>query len=227
MTRRPPSDAGFLMVALLVAMSIAAIWMAAVLPKWGQQAQREKEDDLVFRGEQYARAIVLYQNKNRGLPPPDIDTLVSQHYLRKKWKDPMTGKDFVLVGPGIISQTTTTPGQASQPQPTSPINATSQQPGITGVRSTSTATSIKIYNNQQQHNLWQFDAATYRILHGMAQAPTGNGQNNGRQGGGRDTGPGGARGAPGGLQPVGPGRGAPSSPPAVPVGGRGRGESHP
>src|SRR5678816_4565533 len=85
--KRDNDDSGFMMVALLVAMSIAAIWMAAALPSWRQQAQREKEDDLIFRGEQYARAIMLYQDKNRGLPPPDLDTLISQHYLRKKWKD--------------------------------------------------------------------------------------------------------------------------------------------
>jgi hypothetical protein len=48
------------MVALLVGMSIAAIWMTAALPAWRQQAQRQKEEDLIFRGEQYARAIVLY-----------------------------------------------------------------------------------------------------------------------------------------------------------------------
>ena len=119
-------DAGFMMVALLVAMSIAAIWLAAALPSWRQQAQRQKEDDLIFRGEQYARAIVLYQNKNQNRPPPDLDTLISQHFLRKKWKDPMTGQDFVLVGPGIISQTSqtpTVPGQSAFQTPqTSQIN---------------------------------------------------------------------------------------------------------
>jgi len=223
------SDAGFMMVALLVAMSIAAIWLAAALPKWGHQAQREKEDDLIFRGEQYARAIVLYQNKNRNLPPPDLDTLITQHYLRKKWKDPITGLDFVLVGPGIISQIPTVPGQAppQQPQQASQINTGgSQQPGITGVRSASTATSIKVYNNQQQYNLWQFDAATYRAIHGMQMAPQGGGQqggNGGRQGqGGRDTGPGAA--GRGGLQPGGPGRGGGAPPPPVAGTGRGRGQ---
>ncbi len=232
---RERTDSGFMMVALLVSMSIAAIWLAAMLPKWGQQAQRAKEDDLIFRGEQYARAIVLYQNKNRNLPPPDLDTLISQHFLRKKWKDPVTGLDFVLVGPGIISQTPTTPGAVApgqssfQPTQGSQINTGgNQQPGITGVRSASTATSIKVYNNQQQYNLWQFDAATYRTLHGMAPASTGNGQPNGggRQGGGRDAGPGG---------PGGPGRGGPGqtgagrgggAPPPPPVGGPGRGRGN-
>jgi len=228
------TDGGFMMVALLVAMSIAAIWLAAALPSWRQQAQREKEDDLVFRGEQYARAIVLYQNRNRGLPPPDIDTLISQHFLRKKWKDPITGQDFVLVGPGIISQpqtpTAVAPGQSVfQTQPASQINTGgSQQPGVTGVRSASTATSIKIYNNQQQYNLWQFDAATYRQTHGMQSVQQASGQQNGqggRQGGqqgGRDNGPGGP--GRGGGQQVGPGRGGgPGATPPVAGTGRGRG----
>ena len=118
------NDEGFMMVALLVAMSIAAIWMAAALPSWRMQAQREKEDDLIFRGEQYARAIALFQNKNRGALPPDVDTLLSQHFLRKKWKDPMTGKDFDIVGPGIISRGT---GQFDAPiQNTGPINTSTR-----------------------------------------------------------------------------------------------------
>ena len=59
-TRR---DRGFAMVALLIGMSVAAIWMTAALPAWRQQAQRQKEEDLIFRGEQYARAIVLYHGQ--------------------------------------------------------------------------------------------------------------------------------------------------------------------
>ena len=45
------------MVALLVGMAITAVWMTALLPSWKQQATRQKEDDLVYRGEQYARAL--------------------------------------------------------------------------------------------------------------------------------------------------------------------------
>ncbi len=41
------------MVALLVALSVMAIMMGAALPAWHTLAQREKEAELVFRGEQY------------------------------------------------------------------------------------------------------------------------------------------------------------------------------
>src|SRR6187455_786265 len=111
MTPKRDDDRGFAMVALLVGMAIAAIWMTASLPSWRQQVQRQREEDLIFRGEQYARAIMLYQDKNRQANPPSIDILVSQHYLRKKWKDPITNDDFQLMGIGIVQQ----PGRAQQP----------------------------------------------------------------------------------------------------------------
>ena len=87
-----------MMVALLIAMAVVAIWMTAALPSWRHQAQRAEEEELIFRGEQYARAIALFQNKNRGALPADFDILVSQHFLRKKWKDPVTGCDFLPDG---------------------------------------------------------------------------------------------------------------------------------
>ena len=89
------------MVALLMGMAVAAVYMSAALPAWRQQAQRQKEEELIFRGEQYARAIMLYQDKNRNANPPDIDILVSQRFLRKKWKDPITGEDFIPLGIGV------------------------------------------------------------------------------------------------------------------------------
>src|SRR5262245_30406155 len=81
-------DRGYIMVVLLIGIAVAAVWMGSMLPSWRQQAVREKEADLIFRGEQYARAIALYWRKNQSLPP-SIDILVSQHYLRQKYKDPI------------------------------------------------------------------------------------------------------------------------------------------
>lgn len=233
------SDRGFVMVALLVGMSVAAIWMAAALPAWRQQTQRQREEDLIFRGEQYARAIVLFQDRNRGALPPSIDVLVSGHYLRKKWKDPITNDDFIPLGtgvglpgssqlPGSTPGTGQTPSRGGQPvsgqtpgrgSPTGFVPATSQQgqaAGITGVRSKSTATSIKVYQSQQQYSLWPFDAAVIRARMGrlpQQQQPGGN-QPGGRPGGpgtqgqpgrgGQQIGPGGMPGRGGGDRPAGP-----------------------
>ena len=85
------------MAALLVAMSVMAVFMTIALPVWNTQAQREKEAELVFRGEQYARAVMLYQRKFANALPPSVDVLLTDRYLRKKYKDPITGGDFQLL----------------------------------------------------------------------------------------------------------------------------------
>src|SRR5436309_12143342 len=89
---------GYAMAALLVSLSVMAVLMTAVMPVWKQAAQREKEAELVFRGQQYVHAIQLFQRKTGpGTYPPSVDFLVQQKFLRKKYKDPITNGDFVLV----------------------------------------------------------------------------------------------------------------------------------
>jgi len=83
------------MAVLLVAMSIMVIMLTVAMPVWKQMTQREKEEELVFRGSQYVHAIALFQRKTANAYPPNIDVLVRERYLRKKYKDPITNDDFV------------------------------------------------------------------------------------------------------------------------------------
>jgi type II secretory pathway pseudopilin PulG len=95
------------MAALLVGLSVMSVMMAAALPVWSHATRREREEELIWRGEQYKRAIMLFQRKFANTFPPNVDILVEQKFLRKKYKDPITGEDFQvipvggnLVGPG-------------------------------------------------------------------------------------------------------------------------------
>lgn len=190
---------GYAMAALLVSVSIMAIVMSALLPVWKHQARREKEAELVFRGEQYARAIRLFRFKNGQSPPPSIDVLVQGRYLRKKYKDPLTGDDFQ---PLSGQQAGTTGGQ---PQGT----------GIVAVVSKSKEQSIRIYRGAATYNQFQYVENEGR---GPRYAPTGppgpGGRSDGRGRG--PVGPGG-RGLGVGQPGIGPGRGI------GPGAGRGRG----
>ena len=58
------------MAALLVGMSVMAVLLGALLPQWTTLATREKEQELVFRGNQYARAIGLFQRMFANTAPP-------------------------------------------------------------------------------------------------------------------------------------------------------------
>src|SRR5687768_12130665 len=83
-------DRGYAMAALIVAMSVMAIMMSIALPVWRTAAQREREAELIFRGEQYARAVELYQRKYAGAFPPSLDVLLNEKMLRERYTDPMS-----------------------------------------------------------------------------------------------------------------------------------------
>jgi type II secretory pathway pseudopilin PulG len=101
-------ERGYAMAALLVAMTIAAIMMTVALPVWKQMEQREREEELVFRGQQYVRALRLFSQKYANSSPPSLDILVEQRFIRKKFKDPITNDDFqpILAGQAIPGAST-------------------------------------------------------------------------------------------------------------------------
>jgi hypothetical protein len=221
--------------------------MTALLPVWRQQMQREKEAELAFRGEQYARAIYLFQTRNGGQYPPSIDALVQGHYLRKKYKDPMTEDGEFLPlsvganqpGPqgGPAGQRGPGPGLGgSNPQGGMAPRQRSGQPspglggsqpggmqgggGIMTVRSKSKEASIRIYNGASHYNEWQFlYNARGRGGPGQPGNP-GGGPTQGRPGVGAP-----GQGGPGAPRGGGPGRGIGPARGGGPVrgGGPGRG----
>jgi len=224
---------GFTMVVLLVVMAIMAVGMLAVLPTWRQQAIREQEEELIFRGNQYARALVLYSRKNSNLLPSDIEVLHSGKYLRKKYKDPITGGDFGLMPAGQPvgasgGGSAGAPGQggAGRNGGTAPQTGRGAPTGtqilgsIQGVYSKSTNTSIRVYQNQQRYIDWPFTVQTAQLMMGRAAGPGGQPGGRGADGrGGADR-----RGGPGGTGGVGSPRGGPVGPRG---GGPGRGIESP
>lgn len=246
---RSADDRGYAMAALLVGMSIMAIMMSIALPAWRSAAQREKEAELIFRGEQYARAVTLFQRRFPGQFPPNLDVLLSGKFLRKRYKDPMTEDgEFQLVLAGQAGTATPTGGGApGQPQGaqqrTQQVQTTLTpqggqstlqftQPGaagagITGVVSKSPVESMRLYNGRGKYNEWAFIATQTSTQAGTggggAQAPGAPGQRGGPAGrGGQPTpaGRGVAAPAPGrGIQQPPPGRGQTS--PFPPARGRG------
>jgi type II secretory pathway pseudopilin PulG len=209
------------MAALIVAMAVIGIVLSTTLPVFSTMAKRERETELIFRGQQYARAVSLFQRKYSNALPPDIDVLLNERFLRKQYKDPITNDDFTLIGPGspelalAATAAPTTQQQAgrggpqmSQQQPfqqpqmsgrgvqSNPVTAGQAPGGILGVVSKSKATSLRIFNNHDKYNEWVFIAQQRSV---QAGGPTGAQAPGGRGGAPVGTGP--ARGGRRGEQP--------------------------
>jgi type II secretory pathway pseudopilin PulG len=100
---------GFAYLALLVAIVIIGISLGAATRYWSNVSLREKEKELLFRGDQYRTAIERYVKANSKFPqgivefPQNIDDLLkdpktlTKRYLRQKYKDPISGEDFVEI----------------------------------------------------------------------------------------------------------------------------------
>src|SRR5262245_16119457 len=132
--KRKRSEEGFSLAALIVIAAIASVMIASAIPVYQMRAQRERETELIFRGEEYARAILKYQRKFN-TDPPSIDALLGTNgirFLRRQYKDPISGEDFRLltVNPdGSINGSTTTTVASAQPLVG---NGTQSRPGGTG-----------------------------------------------------------------------------------------------
>lgn len=77
-TTRLHSDNGYTLVALLVVMSLMALFALAAVPQVQQQAQREREKEAIFRGDQVAEAIRSYYRFRGGQGVNSLPTSMDQ-----------------------------------------------------------------------------------------------------------------------------------------------------
>ncbi|HVH85599.1 MAG TPA: hypothetical protein VM912_02675, partial [Terriglobales bacterium] len=145
-------DAGYVLLAILFALTLLIIALAAAAPNAARAAQRVKEDELIRRGEQYALAIRRFYKKF-GRYPSDPDQLQNTNnirFLRRKYLNPITGKDdwqpiqFGKARPavGFFGQKITTTGEQN---PSGPGLGPSTI--ATGLSSSSASTSNSGSNN--------------------------------------------------------------------------------
>jgi type II secretory pathway pseudopilin PulG len=117
--------AGFTYIGLLVAIVIIGAALAAVGQVWSTEAKREREAELLYRGNTIRKAIGAYVfgPGGGGRYPRELQDMVQDqrspqaiHYLRRAYEDPMTGQaDWTLIrGPdggimGVASSSKDTP----------------------------------------------------------------------------------------------------------------------
>jgi type II secretory pathway pseudopilin PulG len=198
------SEAGYNLVILMMMLTVLNILMAAALPKWSHVIRREREEELISRGFQYAEAIRIFQNRFQRLPVRAQELIeVEPRSIRKLWKDPMTEDGvWVLIPPGngaTLTPQTQGPiddpegggGDSGQPSEEMPDNTgigekkgTVQVGPFTGVHSRSSKESILIFNGHDHYDQWHFTVEMLMQGNGNNQMPPGGGAGNPAQGGG-------------------------------------------
>jgi len=84
---------GYALVIVMMIATVVLIGLTAVLPSIYQEGRREREQELIFRGIQYARAVASYHQKFQRYPTNIQDLMKPTNgfrFLRKEYADPMT-----------------------------------------------------------------------------------------------------------------------------------------
>ena len=186
MPRSGGAETGYTLVAMVVIFTVLTIALAAAIPSWLSILKRHKEEELLFRGLQYAEAIRVFQLRFGRLPVRLEELIkVNPRCIRRLWKDPMTengewGLIFAQAGGAQSRHRRGTPPQGVTPQAIAPQDLTPpsglpeprsgrlgggadqqrvQAVGpILGVHSRSTESSMKLFFGAGQYSAWKFTA---------------------------------------------------------------------
>ncbi|MBZ5513464.1 MAG: type II secretion system GspH family protein [Acidobacteriia bacterium] len=90
--RTEASAGGFALLIVMMLAVVLLISLTAALPSVYTEGQREKEEELIFRGNQYARAIALFRRQFQRYPTSVKELLQtnSMRFLRHEYPDPMS-----------------------------------------------------------------------------------------------------------------------------------------
>ena len=96
-----------------------AITMYIEVPRIAFESQRAREQMAIDRGLQYKRAIQLFYRKYQTFPQTldDLETTRNIRFLRRRYLDPLTGKDWRLLHVGPAGQLTDSLVQPPAPLP--------------------------------------------------------------------------------------------------------------
>lgn len=160
---------------LLFLITAMAIGLMVAVPVWQTQIQREKEEELIFRGNQYVEAVRIFQLKKPGTFPRSLDELVEEKCIRRLYGDPMSPDGawniiLLTASPAAGGRQRRSPAPAGQTGPTrdrafsaqkilvAPQQALSsiRNAQILGVVSSSTQKSFRVYRSEESYDRWLF-----------------------------------------------------------------------
>lgn len=175
--RKKTAQAGYALMTLLFLSALVLILLGAEVPRILTQGQREREEELIFRGEEYRRAFARYY-RTYGRLPLKLEELAEPRnrlrFIRKLYPDPISGDGrwrLIRVGPmgELVGSVTRqdriqfqTPGaeqkteKKAEPQPPPEPPTGGVNLPIIGVASRSPRRSVIVYQGGTTYNAWEF-----------------------------------------------------------------------
>src|SRR5271168_1041868 len=157
------SESGFALLMVFVMAAAIAITLYIEVPRVAFESQRSREQMAIDRGLQYERAIQLFYRKYHLYPQTldDLETTKNIRFLRHRYKDPLTGKDWRLLHVGPAGQLTDSLIQPAAPLPGSSTGSglNAQGPSQTSSSSLTASSFSQTGNSSQSSNSSAFNSS--------------------------------------------------------------------
>ena len=90
---------GYVLLVLLLAVALLSIAFLSFIQSIDLQIKRDREEEMIHRGVQYSRAVRKFIQKFKRYPTTmeELESTNNIRFLRKRYKDPITGKDFKVL----------------------------------------------------------------------------------------------------------------------------------
>lgn len=97
--RQPSKQAGYILIGILLMLALLIIAIAAVAPRQATQIRRDREEEAIHRGREYAKAVTRFYRKFGRYPAriEELENTNNMRFLRKRYKDPISGEDFRIL----------------------------------------------------------------------------------------------------------------------------------
>src|SRR5437773_11739192 len=102
--KRRRSERGYILLILMLSVALLTIAALSWVEKVDFQIKRDREEELIHRGVQYSRAVRRYFKKFGRYPTriEELENTNNMRFLRKRYKDPVTGQDFKVLHLGEV-----------------------------------------------------------------------------------------------------------------------------
>lgn len=137
--KRRRRESGFALLLVFLMAAVIAITLYMEIPRVAFESQRQKEQLLVERGEQYKLAIRRFLQANPNRWPASMDELESfnnRRFLRHRYIDPMTGKDewrLIHIQNGVLIDSKNNKPKTDKDKESNPNTFIQEQAGLGSV----------------------------------------------------------------------------------------------
>ena len=136
---RRGNQRGYILLTLMLFVALLTIGFLAMIQRIDTQIKRDREEELIHRGVQYSRAVRRYFKKFGRYPSrmEELENTNNIRFLRKRYKDPITGKDFKPLHMTDVQMSFVTGGAGGLPAGLGPNANVSAAGGLNGAAGSS------------------------------------------------------------------------------------------